>query len=106
MPKEGSFMKSDDGQYQFKAPSIMYEDFEAVFMLNKGPTLNPESSYTKEINKHIPSGFCVYSKFAYGKVQNPTKLCRGEDCVQVFCDYISNKARRLYHMFLEKLMKH
>ena len=45
------------------------------------------------------------SKFAYGKVENPLKLYRGEDCVKVFCDYISNEARRLYHMFPEKPMK-
>ena len=26
---------------------------------------NGENSYTKKINQHIPSGFCIYSKFAY-----------------------------------------
>ena len=62
-------------------------------------------SYTKEINQHIPSGFCVTSKFAYGEVENPLKLYRGEDCVEVFCDHIVNEAKRLYHMFPEKPMK-
>ena len=65
-----------------------------------------EESYTEKINNHIPSGFCVYSKFAYGKVKNPLKLYRGENGVEVFCDYISYKAKRLYHMFPEKPMKH
>ena len=45
------------------------------------------------------------SVFAYGKVENPLKLCRGKDCVRVFCDYIENEAKRLYHMFPEKPMK-
>ena len=40
----------------------------------------------------------MYSKFAYGKVENPLKLYRGEDHVDVFCDYISNEARRLHHL--------
>ena len=84
---------------------IMYADFEAVFKLIEGPTSKPESSYTKEINKHIPSGFCVYSKFACWKVENPVKLYRGEDCVEVLCNYISNEARRLCDMFPEKPMK-
>ena len=47
----------------------------------------------------------MYSKFAYGKVENPLKLYRGEDCVKVFCDYVENEAKRLYHMFPEKSMK-
>ena len=42
----------------------------------------PEESYTKVINQHIPPGFCLYSKFAYGKVENPLKLYRWKDCVK------------------------
>ena len=69
MPKEGSFVKFHNGQYQFKVPSITYADFEANLESNEESTLNPESSYTKEISKHIPSGFCIYSMFVYGKVE-------------------------------------
>ena len=105
MPKEGSFVKFHDGQYQFKVPFAMYADFEAILKPIQATNPNPEESYTEEINKHIPSGFFVYSKFTYRKVENPLKLYGGEDCVEVFCDYISNEARRLYHMFPEKLMK-
>ena len=69
-------------------------------------TFNPEGLYTKEINQHIPFGFFVYSKFAYGKVENPLKLYRGDNCVEVFCDYIENEVKRVYHIFPEKPMKH
>ena len=112
MPEEGSLVKFHDGQYQFKVPFIMYTDFEAILEpieatpgQEPSPNPNPESSYTKVLNQHIPSGFCVNSKFAYGNVENPSKLYRGEHCVEAFCDYISNEARRLYHMFPEKPMK-
>ena len=58
MPKEGSFVKFHDGQYQFKVSLIMYTDFGAILKLIEGSTPNPEELYTKEINKHnIPSGF-------------------------------------------------
>ena len=97
MPKKG-LLVIHDGQYQFKVPFAMYQDFEAILETIEGSTANPESSYTKVINDHIPSGFCVNSKFAYGEVENPLKLYRSEDCVEVFCDYISNKARILYHL--------
>ena len=66
---------------------------------------SPKTPYTKEINQHIPSGFCVYSKFAYGDVKNPLKLYRGNDCAEKFCDYIENEVKRLYHMFPMKPMK-
>ena len=56
------------------------------------------------INQYIPSGFCINSTFAYRDVKDPLKLYRGENCVQVFCNYIENEAKRLYHMFPKKPM--
>ena len=105
MPKEGSFVEFHNGQNQLKVPFVMYADFEAILKPTKESNFNPEASYTKEINQHIPSGFYLYSIFANGKIENPLKLYRGEDCVEQFCGYIENKAKRLHHMFPEKPMK-
>ena len=106
MPKEGSFMEFHDWQNQFKVPFVMYGDFEAILKpTNMATNINPEEPYTLEVNQHVSSGFSVYSKFAYGEVKNPLKLYRGEDCVEVFCDYIENEVKRLYHMFPKKPMK-
>ena len=99
MAKEGSLIKFQDGQYQIKVPFFKYTDVKAILEPIQATNPDPESLCTKVINQHILSGFCVNSEFAYGKVENPLKLYRGEDCVKVFCDYISDKARRLYHMF-------
>ena len=99
MPKRGSFMKFYDGQNQFKVvPFVIYADFEAILKTIEAPKSNPEESKTKVINQHIPSGFCVKSKFAYEKVENPLKLYRGEDFVKVFCNHIENKAKKVYYM--------
>ena len=57
------------------------------------------------INNHVPSGWCIRSKFAYGKVENPLELYRGEDCIKKFYDYVIGEARRLYQSFPEKPMK-
>ena len=83
----------------------MYADFEAILEPIEGSTPNPEKSYTKVINQHIPSGFCVNSKFAYGKVENPLKVCRGKDCVEALCDHICNEAHR-FKSFREQWRKH
>ena len=105
MSRPGSFLEFHDGQNQPKVPFTMYTYFEAILRPVDGPSPDPNASYTKEINQNIPSGFCVYSKFAHGPVENPMKLYRGKDCGQVFCNHIKKEARRLYHMFLEKPME-
>ena len=93
MPKEGSFMEFHDGQNQLKVPFVMYGDFEAILKAIEGPSPNPEKSYTKEMNQHVPCGFCTNSVFAYGEVENPLKLYRGENCIKVFCNYVENEVK-------------
>ena len=83
---------------------MMYVNFEAILEPMQGSIPDPKGSYTKDINQHIPSGWCVYSKFADGKVENPLRLYRGKDCIEKFCNHIKEEAHRLYHMFPEKPM--
>ena len=105
MPKHGSTVEFKDGQNQFKVPFIMYADFESILeLMNPVEPVSPNQPYTNEVNQHTPSGWYVYSKFAYGDVDNPLRLYRGKDCIGTFCNYIKGEPHRLYHMFPEKLM--
>ena len=107
MPRQGSTVEFKDGQNQFKVPFIMHADFESIIE-PMGPvelgSPNPNQPYTNEVNQHTPSGWCVYSKFAYGEVVTPLRTYRGKDCTETFCNYIKEEAHRLYHMFPEKPM--
>ena len=105
MPKQGSTIEFKDGQNQFKVPFIMYADFESILEpISRVELGSPSQPYTNEVNQHTPSGWCVYSKFAYGDVDDPLRTYRGKDCIETFCNYIKGEARRLYHMFPEKPM--
>ena len=105
MPKQGSTVEFKDGQDQFKVPFIMYADFESILeLMDPVEPGSPNQPYTNEVNQHTPSGWCVYSKFAYGDVDDPLRLYRGKDCIETFCNYIKGEARRLHHIFPEKPM--
>ena len=67
MPTKNPIVKYADGQYQFKVPFVIYADFESILVPVSGAANNPEMSSTRGINVHQPSGWCMYSKFAYGK---------------------------------------
>ena len=81
----------------------MYADFESMGPVEPGSP-NSNQPYTNLVNQHTPSGWCVYSKFAYRDVDNLLRLYRGKDCIETFCNYMKGEARRLYHMFPEKPM--
>ena len=104
MPTKNPIVKYADGQYQFKVPFVIYADFESILVPVSGAPNNPEMSSTRGINVHQPSGWCMYSKFAYGKVTNPLKQYRGRDCVSKFCETIMAEAKRLYESAPKKPM--
>ena len=124
--QDGKWLKFYDGQCQFKVPFMMYADFESILKpidndynelrgkykekmvkLNakrKGKGQKVKESYTDKINTHVPSGWCVHSKFAYGEVPDPTKLYRGKDCVEEFVDHVEKEVKRLYELYPQKPM--
>ena len=105
MPHKKPIIEYSDGQFQFKVPFLMYADFESILEPIQGPGNNPSISSTRGVNVHTPSEWCIYSKFAYGKVTNPLKKYRGKDCVSKFCEQIIAEAQCLYESFPEKPME-
>ena len=104
MPTKNPIVKYADGQYQFKVPFVIYADFESILVPVSGAPNNKEMSSTRGIDVHQPSGWCMYSKFAYGKVTNLLKQYRGRDGVSKFCETIIAEAKRLYESAPKKPM--
>ena len=79
--QEERWLKLHDEQYQFKVPFMLHVDFESILkpiderykekMNRIKAGRKGKASYTEKINTHVPSGWCVYSTFAYGDVLNP-----------------------------------
>ena len=104
MPIKGSTVEFLDGQLQLRIPFMMYADFGSILEPIQGSAPDPAQPYTMNANKHVPSGWHGYSKFAYGDVNDSLKLYRGEDCIEKFCKHLKQEAYKLYHMFPEKPM--
>ena len=92
MPNRKPIVQYSDGQYQFKVPFMMYADFKSILEPIQGVSNNPNVSSTRGVNIHMPSGWCVYSHFAYGDVTNPLTQYRGPDCINKFYKHIISEA--------------
>ena len=103
MPVKKPMVEYSDGQYQFKVSFMMYADFESILEPIQGASNDPGISSTREVNVHTPSGWCVYSKFAYGEVSNPCSQHRGLNCVEKCCEHVISEAKRLYRFFQRNL---
>ena len=93
-----------DGQSQFKVPFVMYHDLESLLPLIPANFRNSDLSYTNLIAQHIPCGWSVRSRFAYGQVKNPETSYRGPNCIEKLCKHLISDAHHLYKSFPEKPM--
>ena len=99
MPIKDPIVKYTDEQYQFKVPFVIYADLELILVPVSSAPNDPDTSSTRGINVHEPSGWCMNSKFSYGNSYGSGidrfQQYRGKDCVSTFCERIIEEARRL-----------
>ena len=86
MPKKGTMLGFKDYNKSEKVP---YADFECFTKPMHSCDPNPKSSYTKQYQKHEPSGFCYYIKCFDDEVFKPRKVSyTGEHAAQKFMEML------------------
>ena len=86
MPTKGNnIIKYNHGEKSMKVPFVMYADLECI--LEKISTFinNPNESYTTKINKHIPSGYSIFTSCSLDESKNKLNYYRGNHCMKKFC---------------------
>ena len=79
-----------------KVTFIVYADFESYIKPMQSCDPNPESSYTKQYQRHEPSSFCYYIKCFDDKVCKPKFVSyTGKDAVQKFVDMLEKDIKRI-----------
>ena len=73
MPEKGTMLKFKNYHRGEKIPFVIYADFESCIKSIHTCDLNPESSYTKQYQKHEPISFYYYIKCFDSKVYLPIK---------------------------------
>ena len=79
MPEEETAISFKNIHKSMRMPFIVYADFESFIKPIDTCEPNPNKSYKKQYQKHIPSSFCYYIKYFddnYGtpKLQKVDKL--------------------------------
>ena len=83
-------------------PFIVYADFKSFTPQLSTCQPNPEKSYTKQYQKHIPSEFCYHIKCFYDTLysQQPVSFVKefNDDVAQLFIDTLE-KIKEIYKKF-------
>jgi len=82
LPKpENATLQFNHLYYSMRVPYIVYADFEAFTKPVHTCQPNPEHSYTKQYQKHIPSSFSYYTR-AQLLPSMADRLCLHRRCVE------------------------
>ena len=87
-----------------RVPFIVYADFESFTPQLSTCQPNPDKSYIKPYQKHIPSGFCYHIKCFDDTLysQEPVTFVKeyhDDDVAQIFIDTLEKNIKEIYKMF-------
>ena len=82
--KDNNIIKYNQGEKYIKLPFVVYADLECLLQNMSTCQNNPNESSTTEINKHIPSGYSLFTHCSFDKTKNNLDYYRGKYCMKKF----------------------
>ena len=83
--KDNNIIKHNQGEESIKLPFVAYADLECLLEKMSTCQNNPNESSTTEINKHVPSGYSLFTHCSFDQTKNKLNHYRGKDCMKKFC---------------------
>ena len=84
-----------------KAPFIIYADLGCMIEKIDGCK---NSSSTKRVSEHIPSGFSMSTISSFRSIENKHDVYRGKDCMKKVCELLREYAMKMIN-FKKKIIK-
>ena len=93
--KSNNIIKYNQGEKSIKLPFAIYADLECLLEKMSTCQNNPNESSTTEINKHIPSGYSLFTHFSSDQSKNKLHYYRGKDCMKKFSKDLRTHATKI-----------
>ena len=96
MPTKGnSIIKYNHGEKSMKVPFVIYADLECLLKKMSTCINNPNQSSTTKINKHIPSGYSIFTSCLFDESKNKLNYYKGKECMKKFCEDLREHAIKI-----------
>ena len=70
MPTKNNIIKYNHGEKSMKLPFVIYADLECLLEKMSTCINNPNESSTTKINKHVPSGYSIFTHCSFDESKN------------------------------------
>ena len=102
--KDNNIIKYNQGAKSIKLPFVIYANLECLLEKMNTCQNNPNESSTTEINKHIPSGYSIFTHFSFNQTKNKLNHYRGKDCMKKFCKDLREHATKIINYEKKKVI--
>ena len=102
--KDNNIIKYKKGEKSIKLPFVVYADLECLLEKIRTCQNNPNESSTTEINKHVPSGYSLFTHCSFDQTKNKLNYCRGKDCMKKFCKDLREHATKITNYEKKKMI--
>ena len=102
--KDNNIIKYNQGEKSIKLPFVVYADLECLLEKVSTCQNNPNESSTTEINKHIPSGYSVFTHCSFDRAKNKLNHYRGKNCMKKFCKDLREHATKIINCEKKKMI--
>ena len=102
--KDNNIIKYNQGEKFIKLPFVVYADLECLLEKMSTCINNPNESSATEINKHIPSGYSIFTHCSFDQTKNKLNYYRGKDCMKKFCKDLREHATKIINYEKKKMI--
>ena len=85
-------------------PFTIYADLECLLEKIDTCESDPNKSYTTKINKHIPSGYSIFTHCSFDESKNKLNYYRGDDCMEKFCKDLREHSTKIINYEKKKII--
>ena len=105
MPTENNnTIKYNHGEKSMKLPFVIYADLECLCEKMSACINNPNESSTTKINKHVPSGYSIFTHCSFDESKNKLNYYRGKDCMKKFSKDLGEHASKIINYEKKKMI--
>ena len=102
--QDNNIIKYNQGEKSIKLPFAVYADLECLLEKISMCQNSPNELPTTEINKHMPSGYSLFTHCSFDKSKNKLDYYGGKDCMKKFCKDLREHATKIINYEKKKLI--
>ena len=102
--KNNNIIKYNHGEKSMKLPFVIYADLECLLEKMSTCINNPNESFTTKINKHVSSGYSIFTHCSFNESKNKINYYRKDDCMKKFSKDLREHVTKIINYEKKKML--